>query len=224
LRLALCLPPGDVTVTDPTAPFPDNYGGTFPDEAFYWTGDTSVTTAGGGSGLLVLALEAAFLNGPVVAGDQVVFGRIRFRIDNLIAGETYTITTPFDVFTEVAEAAGTRGINVTEDIGLVQGDFTVVLGARVGPFLTWDTGLPVLDAEGIEYVGDPAIPHTVTGTVIENPHAFGTVLTCSGSTTLPDNLTVTCPEFAVGDVTMRSSAVCVATQTVVITRPNVSGP
>jgi len=177
----LCLLPGDVNTPTPGVAFPDNYGGTFPDEAFYWTGDAEVVTTGGGSGLLIMALEAAFANGPVVAGDQVVFGRIRFRIDNLVAGESYTITTPFGEFTQVADAVAVRSINFTEDIGLVQGDFTVVLNAKVGPFLT-PTGFDPLnptiqDAEGVFYIADAATPTTVTGSVTPVTADFGTANT-----------------------------------------------
>lgn len=174
----LCLLAADVNVPTPGVAFPDNYGGTFPDEAFYWTGDSTVTTTGGGTGLLIMALEAAFANDAVVAGDQIVFGRIRIRIDNLEAGETYTITTPFGDFVEVAEAAGVRGINMTEDIGILAGDFTLVLGAKVGPFLV-PTGFDplnptVIDTEGVAYIADPAVATTATGSVTPVAVDFGT--------------------------------------------------
>lgn len=174
----LCLLDGDVTLIDPQLPFPANYGGTFPDEAFYWTGDAEVVTTNGGDGMLIMALEAAFLNEAVIDGDQIVFGRIRLRIDNLIAGEEYTLTTPFGVFNEVAEAAGRRGINMTEDIGgFLEASFDVVLGAKVGPFLVpvgFDPDSPaVTDADGIGYIADPNVLTAVTGSVITNAHAFG---------------------------------------------------
>ncbi len=175
----LCLLPADVNPPTPGVAFPNNYNGTFPDEAFYWSGGADVVTAGGGRGILVLGLEAAFFNGPVVAGDQVVFGRIRFRLDNLVAGATYTITTPYGIFTEVADAAapGVRDINVTEDIGLVQGDFTVVLNAKIGPFLVptlFNAASPtVFDADGVAYIADPADLNTVVGSVIPVAHDFG---------------------------------------------------
>jgi len=37
--------------------------------------------------ILVQAHEAAFINEDVINGDQIVFARIRIRIDNLIEGE-----------------------------------------------------------------------------------------------------------------------------------------
>lgn len=145
--------PPDLTL--PVA-FPDN----FPDEAFYWSADAFVDTNNGGSAALVLALEAAFAQGLPAEGDQMVFARLRIRIDNLVAGETYTITHPYGVETLVAEETGPNGINTTIDIGAIPGGFDVALGAPLGPFLQWD---PAESSPPVGYVGDPGIPHTVIG-------------------------------------------------------------
>ena len=180
---AFCLPlvGGPDGIPFPGQPIGFNGPGTaddnFPLEAFYWSGEALMQTAGGGDALLVLALEAAWFNEAVVDGDQIVFGRIRYRIDNLIPGEMYRITTPFGVFTEVAEAAGRRGINTTEDIGIVQGDFTAVLGAKVGPFLVptgFDAATPtVVDGDGVGYIAAAGVETTVTGSVLEVNAAYG---------------------------------------------------
>jgi len=159
----LCLLDAPVTLTNPGAPFPNNFGGTFPEEAFYQRVDGIMPTNNGGQALLVMALEAAFVNGPVAAGDQVTFARVRVRVDNLIAGQSYTVTSPVGIFTFVAANAGVRGINSTVDVGLIPGSFTEALGGAVGPWLQWDSGLPILDAAGREYIGSPAIEHTITG-------------------------------------------------------------
>ena len=55
---AMCLL--DTPVADPTpgVAFPANYRGTFPDECFYWVGETSMPTARGGQALLVMAFRA----------------------------------------------------------------------------------------------------------------------------------------------------------------------
>jgi len=158
----LCLLDAPIVLGNPGAPFPDNYGGTFPEELFYQRVDALMPTNNGGQALLVIALEAAFVNGPVAAGEQVTFGRVRLRIDNLVAGQNYTCTTPVGTFVLQAAAAGPRGINSTVDIGLIPGVFTGV-GTNIGPYLSWDSGLPILDAQGREYVGNPAIEHTITG-------------------------------------------------------------
>lgn len=157
-----CLLDAPITLVDPNLPFPDNYGGTFPEELFWQRCDASMATNNGGQALLVLALEGAFANGGVAAGDQVAFGRVRIRVDNPIAGETYVCTTPVGTFNLVATGSGVRGINSTVDIGLIPGVFTGV-GTNLGPFLTWDSDLPLFDAAGREYVGSPLIDHTITG-------------------------------------------------------------
>jgi hypothetical protein len=113
----------------------------------------------------VIALEGAFLNGAAAAGQQLVFGRLRLRVTaGLVPNATYTITTPVGIFTMVADGNGR--INTTDDIGLIPLDFTGPLSAlhsHVGPFLRWDTDLPLFDLAGREYLGTPAIDHTITG-------------------------------------------------------------
>jgi PKD repeat protein len=172
LQLDLCLTDpvlcllegGAVTLSSPGAPFPGNYGGTFPDEAFWNVCEASIPTNNGGSALLVIALEAAFANEVPIAGDQVAFARVRIRVDNLIAGSNYTVTTPVGIFNFVAANSGIRGINFTDDVGIdTPGVFTGALGGAIGPFLMWDSDLPILDGQGREYIGNPTIDHTITG-------------------------------------------------------------
>jgi len=137
LRLDLCtdltncffLPP------DPGLPasFPDNW----PDEAFYWAAESIMQEAAtGANAILVMAREAAFFNGPVVDGDQVVFSRVRFFIDGApqMVGNTYTITYPYgtETFESVAGDAGPgvkgEGFSATRDIGIGEPlEFTAAL-------------------------------------------------------------------------------------------------
>lgn len=158
-----CLLDAIVELQNPGQPFPANYGGTFPEEAFWWAADASMPTNGGGEALLVMGLEAAFANDVVAAGDQISFGRIRIRIDNLVAGESYRVTTPFGQFVFIATRAGQRGINFTQDIGGAAGDFVRALNGGINPFLRWDRDLPIVDALGNEFIGNPNVLHTVTG-------------------------------------------------------------
>jgi len=164
--VGLCLLDAAVPVLiDPNLPFPDNYGGVWSDHTFFAVAEADMPTNGGGQALLVMTLQGGFLNdaGPV-DGEQEVFARLRIRVDNLIQGSTYTVTTPYGNFVFVAENSDVRGINFTIDTGRgVPGAFEGALAGNIGPFLQWDSGLPILDANGREYVGDPGIPHTVTG-------------------------------------------------------------
>lgn len=165
LALQLCLDgadpfcgfaPGDV----PDATRPIAFPGNFPEEAFYMLGQATMDTSAGRA-LLVVGLEAAFAQGPVAAGDQIVFGRVRIRVDLANPGH-YVVTHPYGVDEFDVAAGDRRAINSTEDIGLAPLVFTGVLASRIGPFLTWDP----IDEAPAGYVGDPAVDHVVTG----SPH------------------------------------------------------
>jgi hypothetical protein len=146
--------------TQPTV-FPTNY----PNEAFYSSATATITLPGGGKAELVTGLEASFSTaGRVTPGQQVTFGRVRLRIDTPTAGH-YTITHPYGVDEFDVPAGGTRTINYTEDVGLGTANFTGALAARTNPFLSWDTGL-VTGPSGGQYLGDPAVPHRVTGSAL----------------------------------------------------------
>ncbi|SOC43267.1 PKD domain-containing protein [Ureibacillus acetophenoni] len=151
---------------DPSAPisFPDN----FPGELFYFTAEAEMRTDAMRA-RLVLALEAAFVNEIPDHGEQIVFGRVRIRVDGLVAGETYTVTHPYGIQSFVAEDDGDGGgeINFTEDIGGMNGgNFEMALDSKVFPFVTWDPSIEPLAPEG--YIGDPTIEHEITGSPVEN--------------------------------------------------------
>jgi hypothetical protein len=168
LTLELCLSQTGFCFTEEPNPaipisFPDN----FTAEGFYFLAEVSMDLPGGGQALLVLALESSFLNGAVVNGEQIVFARIRVRIDTPQAGN-YRVIHPYGTETFVDAPAGVRGINFTEDIGVgVAGDFAAALGSRIGPFLE-STGGRVVDALGAVYLANPNVPTTVTGSPAGN--------------------------------------------------------
>jgi hypothetical protein len=161
-------------------------------EAMYWTGDASIPTPlggdpVGGSADLIMALEAAFATGDAAPGEQIVFARIRIRIDTDIPGP-YTVYHPYGVSTFTVDPAntGTRAINSTVDVGIgAQGDFTGALKGDIGPFLRQVAGAPA------GYLGD-GTPGLVTGSIIpsalhpsgfqnffrvEGPPGFGNIQT-----------------------------------------------
>lgn len=158
---------GQVLVPDPMSiSAPPTPGNTFSeiigfdDEAFWWAADTSVDMGAFGSGLLTLALEAAFMgDASAVMGNQFAFGRIRTRFDVPVDG-TYTVTHPFGEIVLPDLVAGDRLFYSNDN-----GDLYPYLNGRllstnpVGPFLV-ATNAPA------GYLGDPALPSTVTGSPV----------------------------------------------------------
>jgi len=84
--------------------------------------------------LLVAGIEGAFGGGPVKAGDEMVFARLRIRIDTLPYSGTYTVYTPFGKRVFEDQPAGER-LFVTEDVGLAPGNFQEALNGSIYPFI-----------------------------------------------------------------------------------------
>jgi Big-like domain-containing protein len=153
----------------PIVPNPQGYPGNLGTEVFYASAN-SLLAAPGISGRLDLALEGSYSMLIPLRGDEIVFGRIRIRVDVTVPG-TYTVTHPFGVEVFPNVPAGTRAINFTQDVGLAPGMFDAALASRIGPFLRWDYVQPgetltILNPDGTvkeEYLGDPNSNHTVTG-------------------------------------------------------------
>ena len=136
---------------------PDNYT---PDgEGFYFLADATVPNAG--RGLARFALEQAFVTPDIVAGQQIMFGRIRFRFDGLKAGGHYRVTHPYGVDDLIADGGGI--INVTTDLGCLGPpcNFQTASYGAVTSFLSWDP--TVAPAAPAGYIGNVAVPHKVIG-------------------------------------------------------------
>lgn len=133
----------------------------FPDESFYMLAEAELVAGGTGQNgrvRVVLALEATFGGNEAIAdGQQIVFGRIRFRIDDAVPEATYTLTHPYGTVVGTADDRGR--VFETQDIGVSPLAFEDALGAEVAPFLTW-TPDPALPAG---YIGDGNTAHTITG-------------------------------------------------------------
>ena len=144
---------------NPTQPLsvPGNYT---PDgEAFYQLADATVPNAG--IGLARFALEQAFTTADPTAGQQIMFGRIRFRFGGLKPGTKYRVTHPFGVDEVIADGSGI--VNQTEDLGCLGPpcDFAAANYGRISAFLQWDP--TVAPAAPTGYVGNFAVPHAVIG-------------------------------------------------------------
>lgn len=153
---------------DPDQPiiFPDN----FPDEAFWFAADATVT--GGGITLSYgAAVEAAFSSEQPVAGNQISFARIRIRASVPVIG-SYTITHPYGVEVFDVNTLGPNAISLTRDIGLgAPGEFQGALAGDIGPFLRSVNGpyTAINPDTGREetFVGDPNLLEAVTGSPFE---------------------------------------------------------
>ncbi|MEJ8834922.1 Ig-like domain-containing protein [Ramlibacter sp. AN1133] len=145
--------PGDVN-------FPEAFPANFFDEHFYWAaGNTLLDPGTGLKANLVLALEAAFANGPAVAGDQMTFGRMRVFIPRLPFDGDYRVVTPYSDVTYFDQPLGGR-IFDTLDIGVACiGTFECTLNAPIGPFL-----LPSPQAGGAEVPPMPDLAAAAPGT------------------------------------------------------------
>ena len=171
-RLALALDRNDPmtpAMGDPPDTPVDGFPPDFPDEAFYFLADSRMTIGGGprpGRARLVLALEAAFgSTGVVAAGQQMVFARIRVRIDGGAPNGRYVVRHPYGETDELPADDGGR-VFVTQDIGAVPLDFAAALAGEVAPFLRWTSGADMLPGEQAApagYLGDGVTEHTVTG-------------------------------------------------------------
>jgi hypothetical protein len=153
--------PGDVTIPEV---FPTN----FFDEHFYFAADATINTATGGKALLVLALESAFAVGPAIPGDQIVFARIRVRLNNAPVSGNYRFIHPYGE-ENITATAGER-IFFTDDAGIncAPGTFDCALGSRLGPFLLPSDApggpeLPAVAGPAGLYIADPGRLGPVTG-------------------------------------------------------------
>ncbi len=125
----LILPANLPTGAVPEVPF-TNYSA----EHFYWNA-TSGLKVGGGV-VLVLSMEGAFANttGPI-AGDQIVFGRLRIKVTKASFDGDYKVYTPYGVFDFPNVRVGDR-IFSTQDVGFTCGtDFSCALNSLIGPYL-----------------------------------------------------------------------------------------
>lgn len=185
LRLTICPASDIMCISDPIDPTnPESLRLGVGDEAFFWSADARIRE-GNFRANMVLGLEAAFAgDGSVKDGNQMVFARVRIRIDVLSPG-TYTVTHPYGTHTfvvtqeEFNTTGGKRAINFTEDIGgfspfQLDPDFALVepflmfdraLHGKIGPnLLTWPgfESDPALLINGVRYVGNPGLDHVVT--------------------------------------------------------------
>lgn len=144
---------------DPNAPM--TFPGNFPDEAFYFMAEARLPVGGAGTvgrARVIMALEAAFGGaGQPAVGANVVFARIRVRMDDLVPGGLYSIYHPYGEFIDLPADEKGRVFH-TVDLGIAEGNVYAVLEVgEVAPFLRGTTVVPA------GYLGDGATEQEVTG-------------------------------------------------------------
>ncbi|NVC21974.1 hypothetical protein E7Z53_00680 [Kocuria salina] len=173
LRLELVWAPGDdfaPVVIDPEESGPLRDIGAFPGESFYLSAETRLPLGGGeddAEARVILALEATFATEGVLDGQQIVFGRVRFRVDEGRPDTMYLLTHPYGTMTVTTDEDGEG--SATEDIGLKPLDFEGALTSSIAPFLRWT---PDPDLDFARYVGDGGSEHTVTGSPLGTNYAM----------------------------------------------------
>ena len=186
VKLQLCYMAGSGCLSEPPNPgAPASYPDNFPDEAFWFQ-----AAAEGGTLLYEAALEAAHANEAVIPGDQQGFARLRFNMDGLVPGATYTFRHPYGVNTFTADPPGGKRpgeIKATIDAGLctpsprVPCDWVGVGEAFLGDYQGSATAtfLRQIDAPA-GTIGDINTARPVTGApsglnavIVEGPNAGG---------------------------------------------------
>lgn len=173
LRLELVWAPGDdfaPVAIDPGESGPLRDIAAFPGESFYLSAEARLPLGGGdddAEARVILALEATFATEGVLDGQQIVFGRIRFRIDGGRPDTVYLLTHPYGTMTVTTDEDGEG--SATEDIGLKPLDFDGALTSAIAPFLRWT---PDPDLDFTQYVGDGGSEHTVTGSPLGTNYAM----------------------------------------------------
>lgn len=162
IRVGLCYDPNDVNCVAPASDTynpnqPLSFPGNYPDELFYSAADSDLVVVNDSASCpgfqptpvanpgtrIHMALEAAFLNGTLTPGDQMVFGRLRVvsRAGNGLCPATwYTFRTPYGPITlqtdQNAEIQGAVASAATNDVGCLPGatspcNFDLAMGAPV---------------------------------------------------------------------------------------------
>ncbi|NJD61359.1 MAG: hypothetical protein FIA93_01390, partial [Deltaproteobacteria bacterium] len=160
-------PPAPITTTGPINDL------NFPNESFYFLAD-AIMNVNGDIAKIRIALEGAFLTG-VTPNTGITFLRIVLKsMSGLPPNQTYTVTHPFGSFQFTTDGAGStprvngQAFRVEDPIAPTNliyfpPDMQAAVNTNIGPFLKATGGNIVDPVSGNTYLGNPAIPVTVTG-------------------------------------------------------------
>jgi hypothetical protein len=170
-----CLITRDVPGTPGVLSVPETFPTNYVDEHFYYSAGAEFPASPLKKILWEAAVEAAFAV-DVQPGGQIVFSRIRIRLEDVPVTGTYRFLHPYGE--EVLEGVAGDRIFFTDDVGINcgPGDFSCAMTSRLGPFLLpSDTPggaelPPVTEGPvpGKSYIADPARIGPVTGSLVRN--------------------------------------------------------
>jgi len=167
----------------------------FPAEGFYYSADALLPIEAGELARLTFVLEYAFLSG-VAPNTGIAFLRTDLqKMRNLAPSSTYRVTHPYGQFSFTTDSGGrTTGgggvaVRLEDPAGTEANWMPALMQAaaftNIGPFLTPSNGVfptAIVNGETHTYIGDPAVPVTVTGSPtgnnfyrVERLNANGTV-------------------------------------------------
>jgi hypothetical protein len=151
---------GWCVLVPPGPNFPELFPNNYFDEHFYYAADNAlVDPPNNFRARLVVAIESAFANGPVVDGDQMTFGRVRVFVPDVPFEGNYRVITPYSDTVYPDLKPGDR-IFETTDIGTACiNTFECTLGTAIGPYL-----LPAVAAGGAEVPPMPDLLALPAGT------------------------------------------------------------
>jgi hypothetical protein len=130
-------------------------------EAFWWQAEATLPI-GAGSARLVLAQEAAFLDGA-----RVAFARVRVTVTSARADTKYTFTHPYGTVEVTTDGNGNGRFTHDVGCGAAPCAWATALGGDIGPqFLRWNPA--VAPAAPAGFAGDAITPHVVTGGSVRN--------------------------------------------------------
>jgi hypothetical protein len=135
-------------------------------EGFWFNAGADLALGTTGSARLVLAQEAAFLD-----GGRVSFGRVRIVVLRAVPNTTYNFDHPYGSASVTTDGLGNGRFNTDVGCAAAPCDWAAALGSPTSPnFLRWNPA--VAPAAPAGFIGDGTTPHVVTGGSLRNGFSF----------------------------------------------------
>jgi hypothetical protein len=134
-------------------------------EGFWWQAEAALPLGAAGQARLVLAQEAAFLD-----GGRISFGRVRITVTGARGNTTYNFNHPYGSASVTTDGLGSGRFSADTGCAAAPCDWAAALGGPFTNFLRWNPAVPPAAPAG--FIGDAATPHQVTGGSVRNVFSF----------------------------------------------------